>query len=74
MPCNLVNFILVNRESEVGRGRQRGKETREKERSEVEKPQRARKGVLGGEGGIGYHHHRFDDVQHVRSAQSLCRR
>jgi len=24
MPCNLVNFVSVNRESEVGRGWQRG--------------------------------------------------
>jgi len=31
MPCNLVNFISVNRESEVGWGRQQGEEkTRQK--------------------------------------------
>jgi len=37
MPCNLVNFISVNRELEVGRGRQQGEDTRKKERSKVEK-------------------------------------
>ena len=30
MPCNLVNFISVNWESEVGRGQQRGEDVRKK--------------------------------------------
>jgi len=33
--CNLVNFILVNWELEVGRGWQQGEDTRMKERSKV---------------------------------------
>jgi len=74
MPCNLVNFISVTWESEVGWGWQQGEDTRKKEKkkeregetkkesSKVEQPQRASKGV-GGAGGISYHHHGFVDVQ-----------
>jgi len=32
MLCNLINFILVNRESEVGQGWQWGEETRKKKK------------------------------------------
>jgi len=73
MPCNLVNFILVNRESEVGRGWQRGEDTRKKERSKVEKTPAGEERSAGGR-------YRFDTTtdltmpSHVRSAQSLCRR
>jgi len=63
MPCNLVNFISVNWESEVGWGLQRGgKETKKKKEVKSEKPQRVRKRSVGG-GGISHHHHGFDDVQ-----------
>jgi len=74
MPCNLVNFISVNWESEVQQGRQWGEDTRKKEenkRKERERerkkrvksnyPSGARKGVQGW--GIGYPHHGFGDVQ-----------
>jgi len=63
MPCNLVNFISVNQESEVRRGRQQGEEKMRQKKQGVksEKPQRARK--RSGGGGISYQHHGFDDVQ-----------
>jgi len=50
VPCNLVNFISVNRESEVGPGRQlREEKTRQKIKGvKSEKPQRARKRIAGG--------------------------
>jgi len=51
MPCNIVNFILVNRESEVRRGRQQGEETRKKERSKVKKAPGGKKKKCGGSGG-----------------------
>ena len=77
MPCNLINFISVNRESEVGQGQRRGeRERNEKERKkkkkgkkgrEKERKEWSRKTPAGEErsagGGIGYHHHRFDSVQ-----------
>jgi len=75
MPCNLVNFISVSRESEVGQGRQRGEETRKKERSKVEKT------PVGEERSAGGHTHTSVTTttdstmsSDVRSAQSLCRR
>jgi len=60
MPYNIVNFISVNQELDVGHGRQQGEDTRKnkekkrrrkderkKESSEVEQPQWAKKGVWG---------------------------
>jgi len=44
MLCNLVNFISVNGESDVGRGRQWGEDMRKKE-SKDKQPQGERKGV-----------------------------
>ena len=40
MPCNLVNFNSVNRESEVGRGRQQGKEKKKREKEKKEKKEK----------------------------------
>jgi len=51
MSCNLVNFILVNQESEVGWGWQRGEDTRKKEKKKERKGKRKskRKGERKGE-------------------------
>jgi len=74
MPCNIVNFISVNRESEVGRGRQQGEEkTRQKKKGvNSEKPQQARKRSAGGWESVTT---TTDSTMSsdVRSAQSLCR-
>jgi len=50
MPCNLVNLISVNWESEFGRGRQQGEEKTRQNKKGVksEKPQRVRKRSAGG--------------------------
>jgi len=71
MPCNLVNFIVVNQESEVRQGRQRGEDMRKKQRSKVEKSQQSRKGVQGG----ALVTTTMDSTMSsdVWSAQSLCR-
>jgi len=61
MPCNIVNFISVNRESEVGRGRQQGEDVRKKERSKVEKTPAGEEKKC--REGIGYHNHGFANVQ-----------
>jgi len=73
MPCNLVIFISVTRESEDGWGRQRGEDMRKKERSKFKKTQRARKGGQGRGKSITT----ITDLtmsSNVRLAQSLCRR
>ena len=73
MPCSLVNFISVNRESEAGRGRQQGEETRKNERSKVEKtPVGKEKKCRGGEQVTAITDSMMSSD--VRSAQSLCRR
>jgi len=64
MPCNLVNFILVNRELKVGRGRQQGEEkTRQKKKGvNSEKTQKKTGKEVWGDG-ISYHYNGFHDVQ-----------
>jgi len=62
MRCNLVNFISVNRELEVGRGWQQGGEKmRQKKKKSQKNPNRREKEVW--EDGISYHHHGFEDAQ-----------
>jgi len=73
MPCNLVNFISVSRESEVGRGWQWGEEkTRQKKKGvKSEKSQRARKRSAGG--GSVTTTTDLTMSSDVRLAQSLCK-
>jgi len=72
IPCNLVNFVLVNQKSEVRWGQQQGEEkTRQKKKGvKSEKPQRRGKEVRGD--GISYHQHGFNDVQQMSDRLSLC--